>query len=303
MKRILIALLALTLAFSLCMELGSSAQAASNAPVAENMEFSTYRNVSFGGELKAYSPDDEVVSYKITTEPIKGSVKLNEDGSFVYTPDNNKRGRDYFGYKATDSQGRSSQEGTVIIRIEKQKQSFSYSDMEGRAEEYAAVMLSELNIFTGEKLGGQYCFFPERPVSRAEFITMCMALSEKKPLSSAVSTGYSDDADIPQWLKPYALSAAISGIDKGVVSEDGTAFAAEETISPAQAALILDRAIGTTDVSYVNYNELLDMETAQACANLSACGIIREGKLIEPEMSRAEAAQILLKAWQLINNR
>ncbi len=97
------------------------AGAEGGAPVAENLELRTYRNVSVGGKLAAIDEEDDVVSYTITTEPVKGSIELEENGCFVYTPKENKRGRDYFGYKAVDSEGNLSQEATVIIRIEKQK--------------------------------------------------------------------------------------------------------------------------------------------------------------------------------------
>ena len=303
MKRFVVAFIALIMAFGLFAGLGEPAQALSQAPVAENMEFNTYRNVSFGGQLKAYSPEGEDLSYIITTEPIKGSIELGEDGSFVYTPKANKKGRDYFGYKAIDTQGRSSQEGTVIIRIEKQKDGFGYADMQGRGEEYAAVILSEAGIFTGEKIGPDYCFYPDRTVSRGEFVAMCMQLKNGGVINSAVSTGYSDDEDIPTWLKPYALTAAMSGADSGINAEDGRAFAPELGISPTEAACILDSIIGTTDVSYVNLNDSFEPAMAQACANLSACGLIMEGQLINEELSRAEAAVMLAKALEIIGNR
>lgn len=207
MKRLFAVLLALALALGAFTLAGGNASAESAAPVAENMEFCTYRNVSFGGQLKAYSTDSEALRFELCTEPVKGSIALEEDGSFVYTPKQNKKGRDYFGYKAVDSQGRYSQEATVIIRIEKQKQNLSYADMAGRGEEYAAVVLSELGIFTGERLGGSYRFEPDSAVTRGEFIAMCMQLCTGETLSSALSTGYCDDEDIPLWLKPYAVSA------------------------------------------------------------------------------------------------
>ena len=34
-----------------------------SAPVAENLELRTYRNVSVGGRLNAFDPEDDVVSY------------------------------------------------------------------------------------------------------------------------------------------------------------------------------------------------------------------------------------------------
>ena len=125
------------------------AYAEGSAPVAENLELRTYRNVSVGGRLSAFDPDDDELRFEISTEPIKGSIELEENGIFVYTPKDNKGGRDYFGYRAVDSEGNQSQEATVIIRIEKQKKAVCYSDLQGSGYEYPAIALSENGIFTG----------------------------------------------------------------------------------------------------------------------------------------------------------
>ena len=124
-KRAIITTCAAVLAAALCTALITAGFAAgtSSSPVAENLELTTYRGVSVGGRLSAVDPDGDVLSYEITTKPAKGTVELSEDGSFVYTPDDGKKGRDYFGYKAVDSQGNYSQEATVIIKITKQKSS------------------------------------------------------------------------------------------------------------------------------------------------------------------------------------
>ena len=106
-------------------------ESAAGAPVAENLELNTYRNVSVGGRLSAVDPEGDTVTFEITTEPGKGTVELTKDGRFVYTPDKDRRGRDYFGYRAVDSEGNASQEATVIIRISKQKTQTFYSDMAG----------------------------------------------------------------------------------------------------------------------------------------------------------------------------
>ncbi|MFR3290871.1 MAG: Ig-like domain-containing protein [Lachnospiraceae bacterium] len=87
------------------------ARAEGNAPVAQNLELTTYRNVSVGGRLTAVDPDGDTLTFQITTEPTKGEIELTDDGRFVYTPDTNRRGRDYFGFKAVDAEGNSSQGG------------------------------------------------------------------------------------------------------------------------------------------------------------------------------------------------
>ena len=166
--------LALTLSLTVGMLYACAAPSQEN-PIAENLELRTYRGVSIGGQLKATDPDGDMLKYEVTTEPIKGEVALKDDGSFVYTPAEGKRGHDYFGYKAVDSKGNKSSEATVVIKIEKQKSKIAYSDMGGSGAYLAAVRLAEEGVFVGEQLGGQYVFCPERAVTRGEFLTMCIS--------------------------------------------------------------------------------------------------------------------------------
>ena len=51
------------------------ARAEGNAPVAQNMELTTYRNVSVGGRLTAVDPDGDTLTFQITTEPTKGEIE------------------------------------------------------------------------------------------------------------------------------------------------------------------------------------------------------------------------------------
>ena len=119
MRRIIISAAAFLLMLLLCLNLAAPALAEGTAPIAENLELKTYRHISVGGRLSAYDPDGGEVSFQITTPPTKGDVQLEEDGSFVYSPYYNKKGRDYFGYRARDAAGNISQEATAIIHIEK----------------------------------------------------------------------------------------------------------------------------------------------------------------------------------------
>ena len=105
--------MALILAFTLW----SSSFCEGASPVAENLELTVMRNGTVEGSLSAVDDKDAALRYEITTEPVKGTLQLRADGSFVYTPEPGRRGRDYFGYRAYDGDGNASQEATVIIRI------------------------------------------------------------------------------------------------------------------------------------------------------------------------------------------
>lgn len=276
-----------------------------SAPIAENLELKTYRQVSVGGQLKAVDPDGGTLTYKITTDPTKGSIELKKDGSFVYTPDEGKKGRDYFGYKATDADGNSSSEATVIIRIEKQKTTISYSDMSGSAAHYAAVALAENDIFVGECLGGQYVFNPHVPVTRSEFLTMCLKLNDFDILSGVITTGFADDSSIPDFQKPYISTALLTGIVSGYSDGMNTAvFNGDNSISYSEAAVMLNKSMNLTDVPAENYGNTAPVWAAQSCANLSACRISDyTTSTSEAKLTRADCAKLLSEAMRVLESR
>lgn len=295
MKRMLVSLFALTMALFMFAGM-CPVYAEGSAPVAENLELKTYKNVSVGGKLSAFDPEGGELSFEISTQPIKGEIELYDDGSFVYTPAENKKGRDYFGYRAIDEQGNCSQEATVIIKIEKQKKGVFYPELHGTADEYAATALSETGIFTGEQFCGVYNFDADREVSRGEFLSMCMALSGEPIVSSVMSTKYNDDSSIPGWMKPYVATASIMGVEP---ISSGSAFLPEELITRQEAALLLDSILGLSPVSYISLDESLDGEVAQACANLQACGIF-DAPATSDALTRREAAHMLVNALDMM---
>lgn len=298
MKRFSISILAFMLVFALCAGM-CAASADGAAPVAENLELKTYQNVSVGGSLSAYDPDGGALEYAITTQPVKGSIELKDDGSFVYTPRENKKGRDYFGYKAADGDGNLSQEATVIIRIEKAKKDVLYSDMRGRPDEYSAMLLSEKGIFTGAQIGGKYCFCPDKTVSRGEFLSMCMLAAGEPVVDAALSTGYADDDAIPAWMKCYVATADMCGV---VAAQEAQTFSPDEPITKAEAALMLDRAINITTVSYMPLDDSFDAEVAQACVNLSAVGAM-DAPAAGDYLTRADMARMLSAAIAVLEKR
>lgn len=118
MKRITVSLAAAFMMLLFSFALAGKAQAEGSAPIADNLELVTKRDVPAEGILSARDAEDEELSYQITTKPIKGTIQLESGGRFVYTPRKGKKGRDYFGYRAADAEGNVSQEATVLIRIE-----------------------------------------------------------------------------------------------------------------------------------------------------------------------------------------
>ena len=309
MKRLLI-LVSILLMFALFTSLlafAATDAGKGSAPIAENLDLTTYRGVSIGGRLAAKDPEGGSVSFQITTPPSKGRIDLDDDGHFVYTPNDGKRGKDYFGYKAMDSDGNLSQEATVIIRIQKQPSKLSYTDTLGDPGAYAAIRLAEEDIFTGEKLAGEYVFHPEEPVTRQEFLAMCMKLSGMETLNNVRSTGFADDREIDAWARPYVATALRSGIVSGY-AEDGSAvvFDPERPVTVLEAAVILDRCIELTDAvtTWFGYEDYLPAWALQSAGNVSSCGLLPYGVSFADEtISRGEVAEMLVAAMAILEKR
>ena len=66
------------------------------APIAENMSLSTYKNVPVTGYFQAVDAEGDPLTFQITDTPARGSVAAAEDGTtrFTYTPYENKTGKD-----------------------------------------------------------------------------------------------------------------------------------------------------------------------------------------------------------------
>ena len=119
MKRTAIFVIVMNMLMLFGFALAPCARALGSIPECDNLELCTRRNIPVEGKLSARDPDGDIVCFEITTCPVKGSIELKGDGVIVYTPHRDKKGRDYFGYRARDAAGNLSQEATAIIRIEK----------------------------------------------------------------------------------------------------------------------------------------------------------------------------------------
>ena len=273
-----------------------SADVQNHPPIAEDISCTTYRGVAIGGEFRAVDPEGDLLSFRLMTQPKKGNVTVS-DSRFLYTPNDGKKGKDSFTYVAMDSAGNISAEATVTILIEKQSTKITYSDMDGNGAHYAALRLAEEGIFVGQKIGDSYQFSPETSVTRGEFLAMCLTLADLDPLEHVSRTGFSDDADMPMWVKPYVSAALLGGIVNGYTTRDGSVvFQADSVISYAEAAVLLNNVLDISDVkgTSLTYEEAMPTWAVQAAVNLSACNVIGDISLISDQpITRAEAAQMI----------
>lgn len=277
-----------------------------SAPVAEDLELSTYRNIQITGAFKSVDPEGESISYELACEPEKGVVTIFDDGTFSYCPDEGKKGVDKFSYVAVDSSGNRSEEADVTVKIEKQSTKVTYADMEGNSSYYGALRLAECGAFIGEQINGKYYFHPEQTVTRGEFLAMCLETCGVKTPEGVTETGFYDDADIASWQKPYVAAALMCEAVSGYTDEQGNAvFCASDPITFAQASVIVNNVLSITDVNAPSEGDAACPAWAsQAVVNLESCGITTtDASAISNEMTRADAAEMLSSALAVVQTR
>lgn len=224
-------------------------ETANSAPIAHDISLPTYAGVTLCGSLNATDADGDACTFDIVTAPKRGTAEIT-DCNFSYTPTDGKTGKDSFEYTATDAYGNVSGTATVTIDVQKRagKDTFVYTDMADSAAHYSALKLRDADILCGETIGNESFLYPAKPVTRAEFVALVAAVTELALPTASVGTGLSDNDTIPVWAQPYVAAAITSGVVVG--EQDGSGnriFRAEDSITRAEAAAIIDRALDLPD--------------------------------------------------------
>ena len=265
-------------------------------PVAEDSALETYKNLANQGKLKAEDPEGESLTYTVTRQPRRGTVTVQEDGSFTYEPKKNKVGVDSFTYTAADPAGNVSREATVTITILKPTDATLYTDTAGKDCQFAAEWMKNTGIFTGETIHGNRCFGPEKPVSQGEFLTMLvsaleLSVEQMEKLEGLETASVTQNA--PDWLKPYLAAAVRSGLTAGW--PDGSVVDAEQPITGAEAAVMIQNALDLSMPGEVEADGNVPAWAADAVTVLGANGVALS---VEP-LTRGEVAQVLYRTAQL----
>ena len=257
------------------------------APVAQDSSVETYKNLPNEGKLKVTDPEGEVLTYTVTRNPRRGEVTIREDGTFTYTPKKNKVGVDSFVFTATDPAGNVSRQATVTVQILKPTDSRQYADTVGLDCRFEAEWMKNTGLFTGESIGGENCFFPEKTVSRGDFLAMAVKTLDI-PLEEVDYSGIPED--VPQWLKPYVGAAIRSGLLEGWPQTETGAFDANSPITGAEAAVLLQNALDLSLVETISQTEEIPVWAADAVTVMSQYGMDVQYDGI---LTRGQAAEIL----------
>lgn len=268
------------------------------APVAQDSALETYKNLPNEGILQAQDPEGEQLTFALVRQPKRGTVEVGTDGRFTYTPKKNKVGVDSFTYTAADPGGNVSREATVTIQILKPTDSRQYTDTAMTDCRFTAEWLRNTGLFVGEQIGDVSCFFPEKQVSRGDFLAMLVQVLNISP----EQTDYEDlPADAPQWLRPYLAAAMRSGLVAGIPERE--TFGAEEPITGAEAAVMLQNALDL-DVSQQTLEAMSMTEKDSdipTWATVSLSAMMDHGMALDPHeaLTREQVANILYQVSRM----
>ena len=286
---------------------GTKEEAQEGAPQVLDVEMQTYRDIPGEGEFLATDQEGDAMTFQLVREPKKGTVVI-EGAAFTYTPNEGAVGKDSFTYTATDSEGHVSFPAKVTVKIEKTRSGVAYADTEDSPAAWAAQHLAEEGVFTGSKIGGQYYFQPDLPVSREEFLAMALETAGRE-VTSVTMTGFCDDASIPTWAKGYAAAGVADGVVQGRATADGVAFQGSQAVTFNEAAAILDRVLNLGDVDLSVWyadRDAVPSWAAQAVGNMEAVSVLSVGSFgsqtMTQTLTRADAAQMLAAASALLED-
>lgn len=311
--RLLPLVLAAALTVTAALAAGTQSPAPSGAPIAQTQSFETCKNVAYQGRLTGVDPKGAELTFQLAQKPARGSLEITDSatGEFVYTPYENKTGKDSFTFVVQDREGNVSAPAKVSLRIRKPSTKVTYADMAGVASYNAAIRLAEEDILVGERIGDAYYFRPEETVSRGQFLALAMSTLDKEPLADAMTTGFADDVSIPTWCKGYVSAALQQGAVRGYPDGDGrVVFSPDAAVTRAEAAVILDRMLSVSDVAVTTF--YADTASAPAWAFQAAVNLERTGVLdttsagalaLDEPLTRGQCAQLLAGALEVVEAR
>ncbi len=273
-------------------------------PEAEDAEFETYKNLPIEGTLEACDPENGPLTYQVVREPKRGTVEIREDGTFTYTPDENKVGKDKFIYTVTDDAGQVSEPEEVEIEILKPTDKRTYADMTGDEDAFSAMWMKEQGLFTGTNVGENLCFEPDASVSRGQFLVMAMKLVGAEACETGMTSGFSDEAATPLWMQPYIVSALSNGMISGTPEEGGMTFRPTAELTHAESAVMMQNILQLPgrDIQAVSSLEeqTLPVWAQEAAAALNHAGVELDMTTGEEILTRRDAAKMLYQVSKLL---
>src|SRR5699024_3452763 len=158
----------------------------------------------------------------------------------------------------------------------------SYADVSTEDNVEAISVLEEVGIMVGDENGD---FNPDQLVTRNE---MAVVMSNLMDHRVATYSGTSPFTDVPSWAEPYVAACWTNGITAGY---DATTYGGSDTVTTAQAALMLMKALGYFQYAS-DFGSDWQLETVSQATKIDLCTDVDSG--VREAMTRNDLAQLVL---------
>lgn len=263
------------------------------APTAKDGKLETYKNLENKGVLEAEDPEGEQLTFTLVEKPKRGEVVVSADGSFTYTPKRNRVGEDHFTFVAQDPHGAKSNEATITVKIMKPLDSNTYKDV--TTGQFEALWMKNKGLYSGFQVAGEECFGPDEQVSRGDFLAMVMELLEVPVDKDMQVSGFADEGEAAQWLRPYLAAAMRLGVASGSQTDGEVVFRPNDPITGAEAAVMLENVLLLPAGEQAETGAPAWAEDAVAA--MSQAGV--EVSKLSGHLTRLDAAKLLYSASHL----
>ncbi len=265
-----------------------------------SLSVETFSNMKTIGTLSAYDPEGDEMTYEIIRYAGHGRVEMidKHTGAYTYTPDSGYVGNDNFAYVVRDMYGNYSTSAVVSIRVASRPQNVHYADIDRHEAQASILRVTQAGIMNGTRVGADDYFKPTEAISRLEFLVTAMHAAgiTAEDVKTLSAPSFADASDIPDAMAPYVSLAVRRGYVTGKDINGETCFCPNESISRAEAAVILSNIIGyakQTTVTAFADADAMPAWSHKALNSLKSLGILMptDGKAdAKTVMSRGDTA-------------
>lgn len=258
-------------------------------PTAKNLSLSTFGGIDLIKKLPINDADGDETEIEILTYASHGSVEI-KDGVLNYLPETDFSGDDEIVFRAVDEYGAASENAEIKITVFENESGIVFDDMAGNEAHLSAYKLCGGGIMTYFSESGKFYFEPEKEVSRIEFLVMAMSeIGEGSAIIASADTVFADDGGLGSGLKGYLALA----LEKGYI-EAGEKFMPLEAINRLDAAKIVSKLLDLPEKVFSGG------KTPSSLAAAVSAGIFKDASSPESVLTRAEAAEIICKIGEYI---
>ncbi len=180
-----------------------------------------------------------------------------------------------------------------------------YEDMLEHWGAFSAGMLGAEGIIVGEEIGGHFYFYPDKVMTRMDFITLACAVFGIKTKDNLNGNPFADK-NVPAYMLRQAIAAYEAGLIGGSAQSGALYLNPYDKLTRAEAVKILDNGLklehpATEPLSFAD-SAAIPAWATQAVMNMEAYGIVKgyDDNTFRPygNINKAQAGELLYQVYK-----